>query len=64
MPEEASGQAQPPIETRPFEAPDISQKGYIEVSTVIPPASKEPLTPPPPLTDPQPPADTPNKEGS
>jgi hypothetical protein len=73
MPDGASAQAQPPIENRPsntpFEVPtlpDSNQKGYIEVSTAVPPPTTGPFTPPPPLTDSIPstprPAETSNTE--
>jgi hypothetical protein len=52
MSDGASGVAEPPVEKRPFQAPDSDQKGYIEVSKTIPPKSDEPLVSPPPLTDP------------
>jgi hypothetical protein len=72
MPNVAGGTAEPPIENRPSSTPyetpslpDSDQKGYVEVSTFVPPPSTGPFAPPPPLTDTAPaPADTSTEQGN
>jgi hypothetical protein len=66
VPDGASAQAEPPVENTllqtPVEVPTLpgaEQRGYIEVSTGVPPPTKGPFSPPPPLTDPTPPTQPP-----